>query len=566
MADWKTTRDVPELASLFPARTLPGTGTPVPSAPEEEATVLFSPRPSEQSTEAMNEPSRPLPKATEEDDGVTIARDSSPGGRLSQPALATPNHPTSVLPSSPPEGARAQGAPRAVRRRSITRVGLGSPLAEGGAASARESGPPEPSSTSPEPDGRISPDPSAAHAAPKQTRAARRVSREGNSTLDDLFGQRFNPADGDEEPELEEPAQNTEPGQRRTGARNESSVLFSLDALIRAEREPEPPRRASSAELLLDDGPAAAGFAAPGIGALTSSLSAPDFTAPVRSEPLFLPYAPGSPEQQASDVPLELSTARAKRRSRFGLYAMLLVGSAVGTALALGVPRALLAPPSDPAPAASTPGVEPSPPEARAQNTPPSPTAAAASAVAVGPAAVTTPEAAPAALPAPSSVSAGEPREPAEASVAPRARDAKNSLASTESEAAKVPPSSSASASAEAPEPTAAPPLEGSSGGDQPAEKVPTPADVPPFDRAAAATALGTAAAQAQSCKTIGGPTGKGQATVTFAPSGRVTSASVSGDVAGSSVGSCVAKLFRSTRVPPFSGEAVTVAKRFAID
>ncbi|HEY8943577.1 MAG TPA: DUF4339 domain-containing protein, partial [Polyangiaceae bacterium] len=47
MADWKRTLDVPELASLFPAPALPRTEMPAPPAPEEEATVLFSPRPSE---------------------------------------------------------------------------------------------------------------------------------------------------------------------------------------------------------------------------------------------------------------------------------------------------------------------------------------------------------------------------------------------------------------------------------------------------------------------------------------------------------------------------------------
>jgi hypothetical protein len=53
---------------------------------------------------------------------------------------------------------------------------------------------------------------------------------------------------------------------------------------------------------------------------------------------------------------------------------------------------------------------------------------------------------------------------------------------------------------------------------------------------------------------------------VTFAPSGRVTSANVSGgDFGGSPVGSCVASVFRRASVPAFSGDPVTVSKSFNI-
>jgi hypothetical protein len=53
---------------------------------------------------------------------------------------------------------------------------------------------------------------------------------------------------------------------------------------------------------------------------------------------------------------------------------------------------------------------------------------------------------------------------------------------------------------------------------------------------------------------------------VTFAPSGRPTSVAVTGDLAGTTVGSCVARLFRSVHVPAFAGDPVTVAKSFAIE
>jgi hypothetical protein len=85
------------------------------------------------------------------------------------------------------------------------------------------------------------------------------------------------------------------------------------------------------------------------------------------------------------------------------------------------------------------------------------------------------------------------------------------------------------------------------------------------FNKMAARTALANAAAAAPSCKRTGGPTGAGKAIVTFAPSGRVTTANVTGAFAGTSVGGCIASLFRKARVPAFNGAAVTVAKSFSI-
>jgi hypothetical protein len=63
----------------------------------------------------------------------------------------------------------------------------------------------------------------------------------------------------------------------------------------------------------------------------------------------------------------------------------------------------------------------------------------------------------------------------------------------------------------------------------------------------------------------MGGPTGNGRVSITFAPSGRPTSVAVTGDLAGTTVGSCIARLFRTVRVPSFSGDPVTVAKGFAV-
>jgi predicted Zn finger-like uncharacterized protein len=85
------------------------------------------------------------------------------------------------------------------------------------------------------------------------------------------------------------------------------------------------------------------------------------------------------------------------------------------------------------------------------------------------------------------------------------------------------------------------------------------------FNTAAAKTALATAAAALGRCRKEGGPTGAGKAIVTFAPSGRVTSANVTGAFAGTSVGGCVASVFRNAKVPAFSGSPVTVSKSFSI-
>jgi hypothetical protein len=95
-----------------------------------------------------------------------------------------------------------------------------------------------------------------------------------------------------------------------------------------------------------------------------------------------------------------------------------------------------------------------------------------------------------------------------------------------------------------------------------PAEEAPKP----PFDTGAAKAALAGAAGNAANCKKPDGPTGSGKVTVTFSPSGRATSANVTeGPFGGTPVGGCIAKLFRSAKVPAFSGDPVTVSKGFTI-
>lgn len=96
------------------------------------------------------------------------------------------------------------------------------------------------------------------------------------------------------------------------------------------------------------------------------------------------------------------------------------------------------------------------------------------------------------------------------------------------------------------------------------------PAPPPPpaadeFDRSAASAALNAAAARAMGCKGDG-PAGSTSVSVTFAPSGRVTSARVEGGTfAGTPTGGCIATAFRSASVPPFGGSPVTVTKKVSI-
>ena len=89
----------------------------------------------------------------------------------------------------------------------------------------------------------------------------------------------------------------------------------------------------------------------------------------------------------------------------------------------------------------------------------------------------------------------------------------------------------------------------------------PQPA-LPPFDAQAAKIALTAKASQASSCRKGDDPRGTAEVLITFAPSGRVTSANVAGQpFGGTATGGCVASTLRGASVPPFSGAHVTVRK-----
>jgi hypothetical protein len=94
----------------------------------------------------------------------------------------------------------------------------------------------------------------------------------------------------------------------------------------------------------------------------------------------------------------------------------------------------------------------------------------------------------------------------------------------------------------------------------------PPAADGTEFDRAAARSALAGAAAQASACRKDGDPSGTATITITFAPSGRITSANLQGPpFAGTATGGCIANTMRHATVPAFSGEHVTVTKTIVV-
>ncbi len=153
--------------------------------------------------------------------------------------------------------------------------------------------------------------------------------------------------------------------------------------------------------------------------------------------------------------------------------------------------------------------------------------------------------------------------EPARQLEAPK-EPAPSSLPSPEAPASDE--KQEATAAAE-PAAAASPPAPGAS---PPAEKIvleeeaaPPPG---PFDKEAARIALEVAGARAQGCRKETDPSGMARIIVTFAPSGRVTSATVSGEpYAGTETGGCLASAFRGAIVPAYAGSPVTVSKTITV-
>jgi hypothetical protein len=86
------------------------------------------------------------------------------------------------------------------------------------------------------------------------------------------------------------------------------------------------------------------------------------------------------------------------------------------------------------------------------------------------------------------------------------------------------------------------------------------------FNRDAARAALATAAGGVAGCRQADDPTGVAKVSIVFAPSGRVTSARVTGaPFQGTRIGACIASTFRTVSVPPFGGDPVSVSKDVVI-
>ena len=98
-----------------------------------------------------------------------------------------------------------------------------------------------------------------------------------------------------------------------------------------------------------------------------------------------------------------------------------------------------------------------------------------------------------------------------------------------------------------------------------PEEPAPPPGEAGPFNRGAAMAQLGSAMSKASGCRSDDGPSGRGSASVTFAPSGAVSSASVGAPFAGTSVGACLSGVYKGLRVPAFSGSPVTLSASFNV-
>jgi hypothetical protein len=326
-----------------------------------------------------------------------------------------------------------------------------------------------------------------------------------------------------------------------TGARNETSVLFTLDQLTRPKAKPAPKAEKIDADALLapapavqleEDGPPS--VAKIGGGGLfpTAAMAAPDFTAPA------VPSAPSHPPPSAGTH----AAAPAQERSGGGSTLWIVLGAlgvvGAGTASYFFMVRAPETPgPETPTTATTEPAA--TAPTAKVEMTATAaPTETASSAPAATPSAAATAPVATQAAPTATAMPTGTaaPAAPATAPVA------------TAGTAAQPKPTAAAPGQ---PKPTATVP-----------ETPATPAEGPAFDKEAAAAALGAAAAQAQSeCASQEGTHGSGKVTVTFVNSGRATNALVSGDFAGSALGGCIARVFRGAKVPAFGGDSVRVTK-----
>ena len=533
MDEWQTAFEIPEIATALDARGLshrvvePGVeSVPIATKPYEDDEATHIGRPSALAgrvapASAWTEPGRwggePSDEPQGYDDDLTIARESAPLAspyplKADEPddAQTVAREPSGFPPGSSPR-ATSDGDSERSSRASAPRVEEQQP-----ASSRRQDRASRPTAE---------PEAAVGGASGARRAIAGPGSERGRGRVADLFGAQA-VAGAEDDPSLGRDSSPPDAGAKLTGQRNESSVLFSLNELIKAESAPESRRapRATSknereAELLL-------GGAAPssiaGLGGDFNSLVAPDLMAPARA----------MPDPLSSGRFDEFDAPPSKGPRALKLLALIVLAAGVGAAIAIFVPK-MLNPPQAPivaAPAASELAVPPKPAESPPAGPSEEPSASASAA---GPA----PKAKDVGALKPESNGASEPSR-GTADARPSAKADESAAEKSATEPAKEKDLAAAMSESQA----------------------------PPFDTGAAKSALVTAASSAASCKQQGGPTGTGRALVTFAPSGRVTKAEITGDFAGTGVGGCVARLFRAARVPKFAGDATTVSKNFTIE
>lgn len=539
MPEWLDPWNVEEIAAAFrrmgyarpsPAPAAPAAGQPLDDAIDEEATQIVDSNP------------RNAPPAYDDAEPATNVVDSP---QLTPSSRATASRAAAFDDDDPTYVARASTSPSAAAREA-QRIRRASSLPPRETAS-RWSEPGQPTREGPTRAQKVSSPPPSSRPSARAGTARVRSTRPREQAREDLFA-RQSRAGSEEEQQAEAAVSSYDPdAPRLTGARNESSVLFSLDSLLKKEqpaaRYAPPPRRDES--MLVDSGASMP----VGVGAgMAPALSAPDFTAPVSIPPPAPALPSGSFDYEGN----------AARSSRAWLYVLVVIAVGLGGVLAwrsgtldpLLIKAGVVSRRPAPIPVPTVAPAKPAATETAAALATESAVASASAAPSATPNASAT-----AAKASPTNAGTAPPPATAAhaASTAPThaTATAPRESAPKESVAKETPSKESSDKDTSSKETTAAPATGGAS---------------TPFDTAAAKEVLTSTASNAASCKEMGGPTGNGKVSITFAPSGRPTSVAVTGDLAGTTVGSCVARLFRAARVPAFAGDPVTVAKSFSIE
>ncbi|WP_437295892.1 zinc-ribbon domain-containing protein [Sorangium sp. So ce426] len=530
MGDWLPIASVPELKERFSSQedAAPAPAAAVAAAaPAAAAPAIATPMPAAVAPAAAAVPAVAVPAAAA---AAPPAAASAPAAAPA-PAVAAAPVPTAPAPAGlrfGPEGTVVMKD----SRRALNQAGAATPApaAVASAKAPEAAAPASPAAAAPASPAATAPSPGGAPAPAAARRAARGAAVDVFSAAE----------------RAENPASAPPPGlDRQVGERNENSVLFSLSALTATENaavakqneEDELPsgRRPSNRPSKNNGRAGYDDLLNLGGGPIASApmLAPPPLLAPVtdsRPPPsMSLPSKASVPPASLSSLsPLTAPEASAKK-GRTGLIAaaiaaVVLIGGVAFFFMQSPTPEASTATPEQ---VNTAPAEVPSPAQTAAPAPTPAETAAAA-----------TPSTAETAAPS---------AEPTASAEAPSAATPAAATPAAAEKPASAPAAAAEKPAASKPEPAA------SSGAE--------------FNRGAASSALGAAAGSAKSCKKAGGPTGTGRVKVTFAPSGSVTSAEVQGaPFAGTSVGGCVARLFRSARVPAFGGGSVTVSKSFTIN